>query len=473
MNGLRKILIAGAVLLANGVTGGWCAMAQGLDGVWTGKLELGGGRSLKLVLHVSEADNSVLMDSPEQSAYGLTGENVSLRNDSLSFEIPNLRMSYSGTRKENLITGTFRQNGFSLPLSFEPGEVKPERPQTPQPPFPYTQEEVRIENKAANATLAGTLICPENCTTSTPVVVLVTGSGLQNRDEEVFEHKPFAVIADYLARNGIASLRYDDRGYGESTGEVLTATTADFAQDAQAGVEWLRRQGRFGKVGIIGHSEGGQIAYMLGAAGETDRTDGTTGATNASPGAPDYIISIAGPSVKGTKTIAYQNRTALQRSGTPEKYLDDMQKAVEQVFEYKLKNPDITSISDEVMTGLYPGWDEDMVTRQFTAMLRQSVMEKPSNDWMVWFLNYDPAEDMRRLKIPALIIYGEKDTQVPPSLNSEPARRALPAAQIKTYPGLNHLMQHATTGYSDEYATIPETISPEVLADIRNFILAR
>lgn len=391
--------------------------AQSLNGDWTGKLQVAPGVSLKLVLHINSSDNSITMDSPDQGAYGIKAESIYLQNDSVNLKISSLRMSYEGKLTDNKLSGTFQQAGVKLPLSFEKGVAKAVRPQTPQPPFPYKEEEVKIENTEGGSVLAGTLTLPENYSKSTPVVVMVTGSGQQNRDEELFEHKPFAVIADYLARNGIASLRYDDRGAGESTGDIANATTKDYASDAKAVLNWLRQNKRFGKIGIIGHSEGGIIAYMLAADNSTPNE------------VPDFIVSIAGPSVKGSEILDYQNKVALMANGITEA----------QAIEY-------------------------------AANARKEIEKDPKMVWMRYFLQYDPTNDLKNLKVPAFIIYGEKDQQVPASLNLQPARTLAPKATIKSYTDLNHLMQHAVTGSVGEYASITETISTEVLADIVAFI---
>lgn len=404
----RNILLAILLVVAMALT-----QAQTLNGDWTGKLELGGGRNLKLVLHVAESPAAVTLDSPDQGAYGLACEITYLKGDSISIRIPNLQMTYSGSVKDGILTGIFQQGFVKLPLSFQPGEQKANRPQTPQPPYPYEEESVNIENPDGECVLAGTLATPQNYTSSTPVVVLVSGSGSQNRDEELFEHKPFAVIADYLARNGVASLRYDDRGFGESTGDRANATTKDYASDTKAIVDWLRAQNRFGKVGIIGHSEGGMIAYILGASNDN----------------PDFIVSIAGPAVVGSKILDYQNKIALTNSGYTEVQAEEL-----------------------------------------AINARKRLEADSTMKWMQYFLQYDPARDLQNLNIPTLIIYGEKDQQVPSSLNYEPAKQLAPKAIVKSYPGLNHMMQHAQTGKVEEYSSIEETISPEVLSDILSFI---
>lgn len=424
--------------------------AQNIVGTWSGNLKLSPQMSLKLVFHFNE-DKTATMDSPDQGAYGIEGETIYLSDDSINMKVPKLMMSYTGHRSGEQIEGTFTQGGMSLPLNLTCGEKKVNRPQTPIPPFPYSTEEVTV--KKEGVTLAGTLTIPQNATKKTPVVVMVTGSGQQNRDEELFEHKPFAVIADYLARNGIATLRYDDRGVGGSTGEVATATTADFAQDAANVVEYLKSIKRFGKIGLMGHSEGGLIAYMLGA----------------TPKMLDFIISIAGPSVRGDSILIHQNKNALTVSGVTGQVADDFTDALRKALQTKIENPNAT-ISDNDLTKIYPTWNKDSVTRQLAQGIRGLFDPNASNKWMQFFMAYSPAKDLRSIRIPTMIIYGEKDIQVPAELNAPCAHRNAPKAIVKVYPYANHLMQHAATGEIDEYKTIEETFSAEILEDITTFI---
>lgn len=425
--------------------------AHTIDGSWEGKLDLG-GHSLRLVFHLSP--DKITMDSPYQGAKSIECEKVYLSSDSVNFTVKKLMVTYSGSLKGDSIIGTFIQGPVRLPLVLSKVHHRICRPQTPQPPFPYQIEEVTVNNKNGASVLAGTLTIPVDADVNTPIVIMVTGSGQQNRDEELFEHKPFAVIADYLARNGIASLRYDDRGMGKSTGDILNSTTADFAGDTEAVMKWVRSQNRFGATGILGHSEGGLISFMLGA-----KADG-----------PDFIVSIAGPSIQGKDIIAYQNKVALIKSGVSEPDAENFRKAIAKVFEYKLNNLDCSTIDDEKIEEFYPAYKSSPMTTNLANSLKSVLTAKADNYWMIYFLGYNPADDLKSLKIPALLIYGEKDRQVPPELNCEPASRLAPNAKIITYPGLNHLMQHAVTGNVEEYKDIEETFAPEVLDDIVTFI---
>lgn len=389
-----------------------------LLGTWSGKLNVG-TVSLTLVLHLEQADGyvAITLDSPDQGAKGISTFKEYLSDDSLAIKVENLGMTYRAKLKDGKLDGTFMQNGVSIPLVLTRGDVaKPNRPQTPQSPFPYVTEEVTFRNEKDGATLAGTLTYPVDYDMQSkkkPVVVLfVSGSGQQNRDEEIFNHQPFLVIADYLARQGIATLRYDDRATGKSTGgDVKNATSEDFMRDAAAGLEFLRGQKKFSKVGLLGHSEGGLIAFMLGAKKQTD-----------------FIVSMAGPGVKGDTLLTAQNNRILSLSGLP-----------------------------ATMTVEKCRQQEDL-------------QEVP---WLRWFIDYDPTSNIRNTRCPVFALNGDCDCQVISSQNLTAIRQLLPASKknlTKEYPGLNHLFQHSTTGLPTEYGQIEETISPEVLKDIASWL---
>ena len=295
------------------------ALAQ--TGTWNGKLDVSGA-TLSLVFHIG--DSTATLDVPDQGAKAIP---VSVKRSafgSVELVIPSINASYKGLWTGKLITGTYTQNGMSFPLPLTPGAPVLRRPQTPVGPFAYVNADVSFSN--GDAVLKGTLTMPENCSRETPVLLMVTGSGLQNRDEAVFGHKPFAVIADAFANAGIATLRYDDRGFGESTGDAVSCTTEDLKNDALAGIGLLRE--RFDHVGVLGHSEGGSIALMLAAEGKAD-----------------FVISLAGMVASGSETLLDQNRRALQMAGMPEsetnnycRFLADAYAAV--VNDMPLPSPD-------------------------------------------------------------------------------------------------------------------------------------
>lgn len=385
-----------------------------MDGVWTGKLNVG-PQTLTLVLHVAHetSGNAVCsLDSPDQGAMNIPVKSDYCSADSIRVSLEQLGLSYQGRLKGDEIVGTFTQ-GMAFPLTLKRGEEKLKRPQNPVEPFPYKTEEVTFTNATDKATLVGTLSYPIAYKKGkTPVVLMVTGSGQENRDEEIFGHKPFLVIADYLARHGVASLRYDDRGFSKSTGgDVKHATTADFAWDAASGIEFLHTLKCFSKVGVLGHSEGGSIAFMLGAKGKVD-----------------FVISMAGIGVRGDTALTAQANRLLELSGQP--------------------------------------------MRLSTLQYRVNAYMKKS-PWLNFFMDYDPSGDISKTLCPVMAINGERDVQVISSLNLIGIKAHLtenPKNFVKEYPALNHLFQHCTTGNVSEYRMIEETISPEVLEDIVRFI---
>ena len=379
-----------------------------------GKLNLG-PQSLTIVLHVNcNAQGKVecTLDSPDQGVKGIAVETDYCSSDSISVSIASLALSFQGKLKGDEIVGTFIQ-GQSFPLILKRGEEKLNRPQNPVAPYPYKTEEVAFKNVADGATLVGTLSYPVGYKKGkTPVVLMVTGSGQENRDEEIFDHKPFLVIADYLARHGVATLRYDDRGFGKSTGgDVEHATTLDFMRDAASGVDFLRTSKQFGKVGILGHSEGGSIAFMLGAKGKVD-----------------FVISMAGIGVKGDTALTAQANKILELTGQSMRF---------STHQYRMN----------------------------------AIIER--SPWLNFFIDYDPSGDISKTLCPVMAINGSRDVQVIPSLNLMGIKAHLkPNSKniIKEYPSLNHLFQHCKTGNVLEYRMIEETISPEVLEDIVRFI---
>lgn len=414
---MKKFLVAFLLAIAAMTVHAQVNNTTALMGAWSGKLKVG-PMSLTLVLHLEQADGyvKVTLDSPDQGAKDIPAFKEYLSDDSLAVKVEAIGMTYRARLKDGKLDGTFSQNGFSTKLVLDKGVAEVKRPQMPKSPYPYTTEEVTFRNEKDGATLAGTLTWPlgyDKNTKQKPVVVLlVSGSGQQNRDEELFNHKPFLVIADYLARQGIATLRYDDRATGKSVGgEVKNATTADFSRDAAAGVDFLRGNKAFSKVGILGHSEGGSIAFMLGAQKKVD-----------------FIVSLAGPGVKGDTLLAAQGNRILSLAGQP---------ANMSVAKYRQQ---------------------------------ETVQQTP---WLKWFCDYDPSDDIRKTRCPVLALNGDRDCQVLSSLNLEAIRSLLPASKrnvIKEYPALNHLFQHCTMGLPTEYGQIEETFSPEVLEDIAKWI---
>ena len=410
--------------------------AYAQTGTWSGKLDVQGTK-LSLVFHLD--DENPTMDSPDQGVKGIPIQIEREGFGALHITIPSLAASYEGKFMIKQIVGTFSQMGISLPLILSPGEEKLKRPQTPQGPFPYTTEEVTFMN--GDVVLNGTLVLPEGYSHTTPVLIMVTGSGQQNRDEELFEHKPFAVIADALARAGIATLRYDDRTFSGYAGNINNCTTEDFKNDALAGINLLRK--RFDKVGVIGHSEGGTIALMLAAE------------QNA-----DFIVSLAGMVVSGAETLVSQNRIALADAGIEADGIENYCDALMEVFMANVNGDSMPNIENH---------DLPLALKQNLRAVQHQI-QMP---YMKHFLALDMRPLLSRITCPVLALNGTKDIQVEHGTNLSALRNGLPANvknSIESIDGVNHLFQHCNTGAVSEYREIEETISPAVIETIIEWI---
>ena len=416
-----------------------CLMAsvsKAQKGSWAGELNIQG---IKLPLVFNFTDDGCTIDSPSQGAKGIKAEKSITPEGKLKVTAWMIGASFEGTMEEQTITGTFTQNGMSLPLTLKPGEQKNNRPQTPVPPFPYITEEVTFSN--GDITLNGTLTLPEGWDKNTKAVVMVTGSGQQNRDEEIFDHKPFAVIADALARKGIASLRYDDRGWGNKAIRFTDFTTDDFKQDAAAGIDLLRR--KFKTVGVIGHSEGGTIALMLASEGKTD-----------------FVVSLAGMTISGKQTLLNQNIDALRSIGLQEETVEKYSEVISDIFDKVAAGQDI----DEYLKGA-----ENMENFKPIIDHAKKLLTSP---YMRHFITKDIHNSLPNIKCPVLALNGKKDTQVAYKQNLEVLENGLTNCSHETvaYDNLNHLFQHCTNGSIVEYHQIEETISQEVLDKIISWI---
>lgn len=414
-----------------------CSTANAQQGAWSGDLNVMGTK-LPLVFNFS-ADGCTL-DSPAQGAKDIPAQKSVAEDGTIKVTVAMIGATFEGKMEGDCINGTFAQGALQLPLTLKQGKNEVRRPQTPVAPFPYKQEEVSFEN--AGFRFGGTLCTPANCTNDTPVVLLVTGSGQQNRDEELFGHRPFAVIADALARNGIASLRYDDRGWGDKSIDFSRFTTDDFKQDAAAALQLLRQRFHFTNVGIVGHSEGGTIALMLAAEGKAD-----------------FIVSLAGMAASGRETLLQQNRLVLQAAGmTPdvvETYCKPIAKALDELAEGKA----IEEISDAD------------VPNEMKPVFRKTLQQGDS-PYMRHFLTLNPAALLPKIKCPVLALNGTKDTQVDCTQNITTLEKGLSNCRhdIKKVEGVNHLFQHCQTGIVMEYQQIEETMAPEVLRIIIEWI---
>jgi uncharacterized protein len=444
-----------------------------ITGDWYGTLDVQGMMELRIVFHIAEKEGQLTstLDSPDQSANGLPVAETRFEAPELTLSLPMLQAEYKGTVNGDFteLTGTFTQRGIAMPLTMGRGAIEKKeviRPQEPKPPFPYREEEVTFENAEAGITLAGTLTLPEK-EGNFPVVVLVSGSGPQDRNEELLDHKPFLVLADHLTRQGIGVLRFDDRGVGKSTGDFGAATSEDFATDALAAVEYLKTRPEVnpGQIGIIGHSEGGLIAPM--AASQSKDVA--------------FIVLLAGPGVVGKDLLLKQIRLISLANGENEDAVEKQGSYNSEIFNILCLISDTTglrTILTEVMTRQVSelpeedkkkiGDSDEYIKTQLTQIL---------TPWFRFFLCYDPATSLEKVTCPVLALNGEKDLQVDPAQNLGGIKAALKKAgntnfAVKKMEGLNHLFQTCETGAPSEYSKIEETFSPKALKEVSDWILS-
>ena len=442
--------------------------AQDISGSWYGVAKIQ-GIELRLVLNINKtADGySATMDSPDQGAKGIPVNNISFKDSVLKISINNINLDYEG--KLNTLThfiGNVKQGSMTFPLILTKEKIERLRPQEPIQPYPYYSEDLTFENKNAGITLAGTLTLPKK-EGKFPAVILISGSGPQNRNSEILGHKPFLVISDYLTKNGIAVLRFDDRGTGKSKGNFYKATSVDFASDVESAVNYLLTRDEIikSKIGLIGHSEGGLIAPMV--------------AVNSKD--VSFIVLLAGTGISGDQLLLLQQVLMGRAMGASEENLQRNKKFFEGAFQI---------ITNSV--------DKDTLKKELKVYAKKMAMESPSKEterplgvtdeqinnmnlsslltpWMQYFLKYDPSKVLEKVKCPVLAINGSKDLQVPPKENLTAIKNALAKGgnkqiTIQEIPNLNHLFQECKTGSLSEYGTIEQTFSPIALTLILDWL---
>lgn len=433
-------------------------MAQDVTGDWDGVLSIQNIK-LRLAFHITATDNGLTatMDSPDQGAYAIPMTSATLVDGVLTLTLNSANLSYTGRLDENgVIKGEFKQGPQPIPMNLTrtttPIEKKV-RPQDPVAPFPYKVEEVFFENSAAGIKLAGTLTVPEG-KGKFPAIVLISGSGPQNRDEELMDHRPFAVLADFFTRNGIAVLRYDDRGSYASQGDFQSATSVDFATDAAAAVAYLKTRKEINnkKIGLAGHSEGGLIAPMVAVDHRKDVA---------------FIILMAGPGVNGEIIMLEQQELIGRANNMPEEALMKAKSMNQQIFNVIKSNPDTTVLNEKMDELLHKLMTENPEMTQgadidaTVGQLKNTLL----TPWMKFFITHDPGIVLEKVKCPVLAINGSLDLQVPSGLNLSAIESSLRKGGNRKFKmveldGLNHLFQECETGSPMEYAGIEQTFAP-------------
>ncbi len=429
--------------------------AQDITGDWHGTLSAGGAH-LRLALHFTKNGDGAYtgtMDSLDQGAKGLPLSGITLKDSKLSFNLAPANASYEGVISQDAssITGNWTQ-GQSFPLAFKraatsSAQAEPRRPQNPVKPYPYSEEDVTYLNPAAGIHLAATFTTPHG-KGPFPAVLLITGSGPQDRDETLMGHKPFLVLSDFLTRHGIAVLRADDRGIGKSEGTFASATTADFATDAEAGLAYLKTRPEADphKLGLIGHSEGAIIAPMVAARNHDVA----------------FIVMLAGTGVPGDQILLEQSKRMMQAAGMKPDAVENALSMNRESFALIRTETDEATLNNKL---------RDLLSHQLPAAQLDQQMKTLDSPWLRFFIRYDPAPALRKVTCPVLALNGAKDWQVPPQQNLPAIRKALEQSgnqhfEADELPGLNHLFQTALTGAPGEYAQIEETMSSAALQKI-------
>lgn len=441
---------------------------QNITGTWHGLLDA--GQKLRLDIHVTKTETgySGKLDSPDQGAKDIPATKVEFINGTFVFDVKNLGVSYTGLLKNDTVDGTFKQGGFSTSLVLTREEVivkKANRPQEPKGPFSYTETEVTFENSIEKFPLSGTLTLPKG-EGPFPAVILVSGSGPQDRNEEILGHKPFWIIADFLTNQGFAVLRYDDRGTGKSKGFFASATSVELATDAESALDFMRKNPKIksDKISIAGHSEGAMIAVMLAAKRKDIHS----------------IVLLAGPAIPGGELLLLQQYLINKANGVPEKSNQSIQRFNRKIYKIVCEENTLEKakpiIENKVRKSLKNAKEKELVGYNSKEELIQKALNNVCNPWMFYFIKYDPKNDLEKVNCHVLALNGSKDLQVPPKENLGAMQRHIPKSSknlvFKELPDLNHLFQACSTGNITEYGTIEQTIQPDVLKLMGDWLIS-
>lgn len=441
------------------------SFAQEIEGNWYGDIVVPGGK-LPLVLHITKTENgySSTLDSPKQKSLNFPVPQTTFENGILKFIIPAYKVDYEGKlNSEFKFIGFFTQKGQKISLEFsrqKQEEVIYKRPQEPTKPYPYYSEEVTFENKKDGNTLAGTLTLPTK-EGNFPVVILISGSGAQNREEEILGHKPFLIISDFLTKNGFAVLRYDDRGTAASTGNYGRATTLDFSYDTEAAVNYLMTRTEINKkkIGLIGHSEGGVIAPMVASRNKN----------------VNFIVLLAGTGLRGDKLLLLQQELIAKSDGATDLAIKKNKDLNIKIFDLIIKSSNDENLKNDITHILKNNPIDKLPSGMSEDQYVQFALDQYTSTWTKYFIKLDPSIALKKVKCPVLAINGSKDLQVPSKQNLEIIKNSLLKGKNKfitvvELPNLNHLFQETTIGAISEYEKNEQTFSPLALKEILTFL---
>ena len=453
----RLIIITFFLLIQNG-------FSQEITGTWYGTLEVQ-TQKIPVVFHIEKVSEGFksTMDSPMQGAMGFAVKTTQFQNQELTLEAPNLGITYKGKLVDKEVQGTFMQGGMTLPLTLGRESSIPElkRPQTPKAPFSYNSNDITFKNDVEGNLLAGTISTPKDFNKKSPILVMITGSGAQNRDEEIFEHKPFLVIADDLAKKGIATLRIDDRGVQGSDKGKSGATSADFATDINSAVNYLVQNG-YKNIGLIGHSEGGMIAPMVANMNKNVK----------------FLVLLAAPGIPTRELLVLQTNEIGRVSGATESELKSNDEFNTKLYNFvnDYKGNDLKTDVYTMLVDQLKKLPADQISPEQIAETAQNEANQVSNPWFQYFIKFNPDDYLSKVKIPVLALNGSLDLQVSAVENLNGIKKSLTKAgnkhfEIVKIDGLNHLFQTTETGNPAEYAKIEETFSPKALEKISSWVL--
>lgn len=453
----RLIIITFFLLIQNG-------FSQEITGTWYGTLEVQ-TQKIPVVFHIEKVSEGFksTMDSPMQGAMGFAVKTTQFQNQELTLEAPNLGITYKGKLVDKEVQGTFMQGGMTLPLTLGRESSIPElkRPQTPKAPFSYNSNDITFKNDVEGNLLAGTISTPKDFNKKSPILVMITGSGAQNRDEEIFEHKPFLVIADDLAKKGIATLRIDDRGVQGSEKGKSGATSADFATDINSAVNYLVQNG-YKNIGLIGHSEGGMIAPMVANMNKNVK----------------FLVLLAAPGIPTRELLVLQTNEIGRVSGATESELKSNDEFNTKLYNFvnDYKGNDLKTDVYTMLVDQLKKLPADQISPEQIAETAQNEANQVSNPWFQYFIKFNPDDYLSKVKIPVLALNGSLDLQVSAVENLNGIKKSLTKAgnkhfEIVKIDGLNHLFQTTETGNPAEYAKIEETFSPKALEKISSWVL--
>ena len=469
---MRFILSAFLLIITSAFAAAAQVPARNVEGNWLATLEAGGAK-LRIILKIEKSASgyAAKFDSLDQGAMDLPIDSIVLEGNKLTFSAAPFGITYEGTRNEtgDEIAGTFKQGAGAFPLVFKRITEAPKfnRPQEPKKPYPYDEEEVSYRNEKDNIKIAGTLTLPRG-DGKYPAVLLITGSGSQDRNETIAGHRPFLVLADHLTRNGIAVLRVDDRGIGGTDIGSLSATSENFAEDVLAGVNFLKQRKEINPkmIGLIGHSEGGMIAPMVAA-----RSNDVS-----------FIVLLAGLGQRGEDVIYTQTELIHKAQGThvdTSRHTIALVKKINSIVKTETDEKRIEQrINEEIVA--YDRTLGDLQKKLFepAAANLKAFMPMYKTPWYRYFITFDPQPVLKNVRVPVLALNGELDLQVAWKENLNLIEAGLKAGgnkdvTVKAFPKLNHLFQTSETGLLTEYGQIEETISPEVFKTVSDWILSR